>query len=107
MNNAANAGHQVHRRGDSNDASRCADDVHHVIGSAPGANSVPMRVERSYWDRNPCLQPQLFSPERRERTGDLIGRSVFAIQFLADSLQQRINLYQKALRGKATQLSIP
>src|SRR5579863_306365 len=93
LHNAANSRHEVYRWSDANNAGGRADDIYYVVGPAAGANRIPVSVERSYGNRNTGGEPQFFSPERREPAGNLIGGRVFAMQFVANSLQQRIDLH--------------
>ena len=62
---AADAGNEIRRRRDSDNAGRSADDVHHVVGAATGADGVPVGVEGADGDRDACFQAELLGPERR------------------------------------------
>ena len=80
LHHAADSRHQIHRRSDSDDACGGADDVHHVVSAATGADRVPMRIEGSDGNRNAGLETELFRPECREPAGDLIGGGVLALE---------------------------
>ena len=55
-------------------------------------------------NRNAWLEPEFVGPDTPTTSGDLIRRGVFALQFLANTREQRIHFYQKSLRRQAAQL---
>jgi len=107
LHHSTNSRNKIHRWSDSDDASRSADHVDHVVGSATGANRIPVRIEGSHRNRDARLQPQFLRPNGRERAGDLIGSRVLAVQLFPNSRQKRIHFYQKTLRRKAAELCVP
>src|SRR5215469_8593597 len=107
LHDATNAGYQVGGRGNADDASRRADNVHHVIGAAAGANGVPVRIECAHRNRDTGFQPQFLRPEYRENTGKLIRGGVTPIQLFADSRQQRIDFDQEVFWGQPAELRVP
>ena len=52
-------------------------------------------------------QPELFRPLRREKSGDLVGGFVVAIELFAHPRQQRIDLDQKGFGRQAAEGAVP
>src|SRR6185312_8564799 len=103
----AHTRNQIDRRCDSDDAGGGPDHVNHVIGATTGPDRVPVRIERSHRNRNARFQPKLFGPVIRERSRDLVGSSVFAVQLFAHTGKKRIYLDQELLRRKPSQGPVP
>src|SRR5579872_5503733 len=85
----------------------CADHVDDVAFFRACADGVPVSVECSDRNRNPGAESQLLSPLWRERSGDLVGSRILAIQFVARPGEERINLGEETFGGKSAERGVP
>src|SRR5262249_7355862 len=57
LHHAANSWDEIRGGRNTDDASRSADNIHHVIGAETCAYGVPMSVKCSYWDGDSGFEP--------------------------------------------------
>src|SRR5262249_48535527 len=89
--------------GDSHNADRSSDHVNHVTFTHTRSDRIPVGVDSAYRHRNAGSEPEFCSPVGGEFAGELIGGSIAAIQFLADTLKEGIDFDKKVLCREATE----
>src|SRR5271170_1538981 len=107
VHDTAHSGNEIDGRGDADDAGGSADDVDHVICTAACTDGVPVRVEGTDGNGNTGFESQLFGPMRGEMACDVIGGDVFALEFCADTFEERINFYEKFFGRKPAEVGVP
>ena len=104
---AADAGDEFgfFRHGD--DAGGGADDVDDIAFAAACADGVPVGVECADGYGDSGFEAHLGGPFFGESSGDVIGGEIFAAEFFADAVEERIEFGEEGLWRKAVPFGVP